>query len=124
MKDLKRNVFFILQNKSGVVSIATRLRAGRFWVRILVDVNTFLSSKTPRPALGSTQPPIQWITPGSFPGREFNYSPPSSADIKNDSAIPPLRYYALKVWIGKTLPLTKASMIIHTFSKTWIKLVI
>jgi len=28
------------------------------------------------------------------------------------------------VWIGKTLPLTKASMIIHTFSKTWIKLVI
>jgi hypothetical protein len=61
MKDLKIKVFFILKNWSGVVSIATRLRAGRFCVRIMVDANIFLSSKTPRPALGSTQPLVEWI---------------------------------------------------------------
>jgi hypothetical protein len=40
-----------------------------------------------RPALGPTQPPIQWV-PGTLSvgvkrlGREANHSPPSSAEIK------------------------------------------
>jgi hypothetical protein len=40
-----------------------------------------------RKALGPTQPPIQWV-PGALsvgikrPGREANYSPPSSAEVK------------------------------------------
>jgi hypothetical protein len=45
-------------------------------------------STSSRPVLGPTQLPIQWI-PGAFsrgvkrPGREADYSPPTSAEVKN-----------------------------------------
>jgi hypothetical protein len=43
-----------------------------------------------RPILGPTRLRIQWV-PGIFPrGREADYSPPSSAEVKNDGAISPL----------------------------------
>jgi hypothetical protein len=50
-------------------------------------VKNFLFSKSPRPALGSTQPPIQRIpgalSPGAkLPGREADHSPPASAEVK------------------------------------------
>jgi hypothetical protein len=47
--------------------------------------------------LGPAQLPIQWI-PGTLPGgesgreREADHSSPSSAEIKNGGAIPPLSY--------------------------------
>jgi hypothetical protein len=49
----------------------------------------FLFTTASRTALGSTQPPIQWV-PGAFslslvlkrPGSEANLSPPSSAEVK------------------------------------------
>jgi hypothetical protein len=42
-----------------------------------------------RPALGPTQPPVQWVTwvlsPGvTRPGRDADHSPPCSAEIEND----------------------------------------
>jgi hypothetical protein len=42
-----------------------------------------------------THPPLQWVTGPLSPGvnrqkREFNQSPPSSAEVKNGGAIPPL----------------------------------
>jgi hypothetical protein len=46
----------------------------------------FLFTAASRTALGSTQPPIQWV-PGAlslelkWPGREADHSPPSSADV-------------------------------------------
>jgi hypothetical protein len=46
-------------------------------------------------ALGPTQPPIQWV-PGVLSlgvkrlGREADHSPPSSAEVKNCGAVPPL----------------------------------
>jgi hypothetical protein len=51
-----------------------------------------LSSTASRPALGPTQPPIQWVTE-ALPlgvkrlGREADHSPPSSTEVKNGSAI-------------------------------------
>jgi hypothetical protein len=55
----------------------------------------FLFSIASRPCLGPTQPPIQWVL-GALSsgvkrlGREPNHSPPSSAEVKNGGAIPPL----------------------------------
>jgi hypothetical protein len=48
----------------------------------------FLITTTSRPALGPTQPPIQWVPEAHFlgvkwPGSEADHSPPSSAEIKN-----------------------------------------
>jgi hypothetical protein len=49
------------------------------------------------PALGSIQPPIQWV-PGPLspavkrPGREADHSPPSSVEVKNGGAMPPLSH--------------------------------
>jgi hypothetical protein len=56
-----------------------------------------------RPALGPTQPPIQWV-PGDLalgvkrPGREADHSLPSSAEVENAWAIPPLPLYAFVEW--------------------------
>jgi hypothetical protein len=50
-------------------------------------VNNFLFSKSSRPALRSTQSPIQWV-PGALslglkrPGREVHHSPPTNAEVK------------------------------------------
>jgi hypothetical protein len=43
-----------------------------------------------RPALGQTQPPVQWVpgvlSPGvkARPGRDADHSPPSSAEVENE----------------------------------------
>jgi hypothetical protein len=60
-------------------------------VRVLVGSRIFSSPRW-GPALGSTQPPIQWV-PGTFsPGRDADHSPPASADVK-------------KMWIYAFTPL-------------------
>jgi hypothetical protein len=52
-----------------------------------------------RTALEPTQPPIQWV-PGALslgvkrPGREDDYSSPSSAEVKECVELPPLPQYA------------------------------
>jgi hypothetical protein len=49
----------------------------------------FLFSTSSRPALGSTQPPVQWV-PGALspevkrPGREADHSPRTSAEVKKN----------------------------------------
>jgi hypothetical protein len=58
---------------------------GRSWSPS--KVKNFLFPMSSRPALGSTQPPIQWIkgslSPGlKGPGREADHSPPASAEVK------------------------------------------
>jgi hypothetical protein len=51
-------------------------------------LGTFLSTTVSRPALGPTQPPIQWLSEAlslglKRPGSENDHSPPSSAEVKN-----------------------------------------
>jgi hypothetical protein len=60
-------------------------------------VTDFLFSMSPGPALGSTQPPNQWVSgalsPGvKRPGCEADHSPPASAEVK-------------KMWIYTSTPL-------------------
>jgi hypothetical protein len=67
-----------------------------------------------RTALGSTQPPIQWV-PGALslgvkrPGSEADHSPPSSAEVKNEwsyTSTPPIRLHGVVLCYstGSTLP--------------------
>jgi hypothetical protein len=70
------------------VSTATGLRAGRPGFDSRQLQGTFLSSIVFKLALGTTQPPDQWIM-GALSaglkrqGREANHSPPSNAEVKN-----------------------------------------
>jgi hypothetical protein len=54
-------------------------------------VKNLLFSKSSRPALGSTQPSIQWVSEVKRPGREADHSPPTSAEVK-------------KMWIYASTP--------------------
>jgi hypothetical protein len=60
-------------------------------VRFQAGARDFLFSIASRPALGLTQPPIQWV-PGDvylevkWPGHEADHSPPTSAKVKNGGA--------------------------------------
>jgi hypothetical protein len=79
------------QSRGSVVRYSDWLRVGRLRGRSLSPdrVKNFLLSKLSRPALGSTQPPIQWV-PGALsggdgvkrPGREADHTPPSSTEVK------------------------------------------
>jgi hypothetical protein len=65
-------------------------------VGVRVPVGWRIFPKSSRPVLGPAQPPIQWV-PGAFspevkwPGREADYSPPASAEVK-------------KIWIYTSTP--------------------
>jgi hypothetical protein len=52
------------------------------------ELGIFLLVIASRPALGPTQPPIQWVLGAlslgvKWPGRESVHSPPSSTEVKN-----------------------------------------
>jgi hypothetical protein len=60
----------------------------------------FTFSKVSRLALGRTQPHIEWVPRAPSPvvkqlRREVDHSPPSSGDVENGEAIPPLPNFAL-----------------------------
>jgi hypothetical protein len=80
----------------GVVGITTDYRLDDRGVAVRVPVRSTIFSTSSRPALGSTQPPIQWV-PGALspgvkrPGREADHSLPTSAEVK-------------KMWIGTSTP--------------------
>jgi hypothetical protein len=63
---------------------------------VYYSIVVHLASKSSRPALGSTQPPIKWV-PGALclaakrPGREAENSSPTSAELK-------------KIWIYTSIP--------------------
>jgi hypothetical protein len=56
-----------------------------------------------KPALGPTQPPIQWVPEALIrkikrPRREADYSPPRNAEVKMRGAIPSLPQYVFMAW--------------------------
>jgi hypothetical protein len=59
-------------------------------VRFPAGARIFPVASVSRPALGPTQPPVQWvpgvISPGvkARPGRDADHSPPSSAEVENE----------------------------------------
>jgi hypothetical protein len=113
------------------------LRAGRLRGRSSSPgrVKNVLFSKSSRPALGSTQPPIQWVLGALFPGvkrqdREADHSPPDSADVMKMwiyTSTPPICIHSVVLSLlsrGTTLPIpfVKSSPVLLTFiySRTWL----
>jgi hypothetical protein len=81
-------IYIYIWSRDSVVGIATSygLDDRGVGVRIPVGRRIFLFSKLSRPALSSTQLPIQWV-PGTLspgvkrPGLEVDHSPPTSAEV-------------------------------------------
>jgi hypothetical protein len=85
------------------VGIATRLRIGRSGFDFWQGLGIFLLTNASRPALGPTQPPIQWVPRAlsmgvKRPEREYDHSPPSIADIKNSWSYTSLPQYDFMSW--------------------------
>jgi hypothetical protein len=85
-----------------------QLYSSGFWAGLLgfsswEGQEIFLFSTASRLALGTSQPPIQWV-PGPLslgvkpPGREADHSHPCSANFKIDGAMPPLPHTSF--WCG------------------------
>jgi hypothetical protein len=93
---LFRLIFRIQHNYTYVLTahLATRPRVGiatkesGFDSRQVQD--TFLLYTAYLPALGTTQPPIQWVPRVKRQGREADHSLPSSAEVLNSETIPAL----------------------------------
>jgi hypothetical protein len=94
----------LLREEAG---IATRLRAGSSGFDSQQWQEIFLFSTSSRPTMGLTQPPIQWVPWALSPqvkrqGREADHSPPSSAEVKNGGATPPLPYMPYLTALDRT----------------------
>jgi hypothetical protein len=83
------------RSRDSVVGIAIGYELDDLRVGVRVSVESRIFSTSSRPALGSTQPPIQWV-PGTLsprvkqPGREADHWP-TSAEVK-------------KMWIYTSTP--------------------
>jgi hypothetical protein len=87
---MSRNIIFLLmyhrhRSRNSVVDISTGygLDGRGVGVRVLGSVKNYPFSRSSRPTLGSTQPPIQWVpralsTGVKRPGRESDHSPLTS----------------------------------------------
>jgi hypothetical protein len=58
----------------------------------------FLFTTASRPALGPTQPPIQWVPGMKLPGREVDHSYPFSAEVKNTWRYTSTLPYVFMAW--------------------------
>jgi hypothetical protein len=64
----------IFRRRSRVFGIATGYGLADWGVGVRVPIGSRIFSKYSRPALGSTQPPIQWVPGVKRPGREADHS--------------------------------------------------
>jgi hypothetical protein len=83
---------FVVNNEDSSIGTATDYELDDR-SSILGSIRLFCTPS--RPILGPTQPPNQWVS-GALSAwvkrkwREANHSPPSSTEVKNGGAIPPL----------------------------------
>jgi hypothetical protein len=93
-------VYLKLRSQDSVVSIVTGYGLNDRGVRVLspgrVKNFVFSTASRSRPALGPTQPPMQWVLRALYPrvkrqGREADHSPQDSAEVK-------------KMWIYTSTP--------------------
>jgi len=89
----------------GRKTCATGPRAGRSRLRILAGAEgIFVHSDTSGPALGPTQPPVQWVSAffprdKTRPGSEVYNSPSSNSDVTNEwsyTSSAPIRLHGLE----------------------------
>jgi hypothetical protein len=78
-----------------IAQYSNRLWAAQLGFHSQQKQEIFLYCTASRPALGLTHSPIQCVPGALSPGvkqprREADHSPPSSAEVKNGGAIPPL----------------------------------
>jgi hypothetical protein len=74
-------------SRDSVVGIATGYGLDDRGVGVRVPLASRIFSTLSRPALGSTQPPVQWVPGALSPGvkrqeRESDHSPPANAEVK------------------------------------------
>jgi hypothetical protein len=95
--DLSTRSLPLLSRDSAVgTAIGYGLDEGGVGVRVPVGSRIFFIPTLSRPALGPTQPPIQWVPGALSPevkrqGRDADHSPPISAEVK-------------KMWIYTSTP--------------------
>jgi hypothetical protein len=88
-----------------VAGIATSYGLDDRGIGVRVPVGSRIFSSPDRPALMSTQPPIQWV-PGIYPrevkrpGREVDHSPSTSAEVK-------------KMWIYTSTPIRLNGVVLN-----------
>jgi hypothetical protein len=92
---------------AGIAQSVQRLTTDRMigvrWFNSRRGLGIFLFSTASSPALGPTQPPIQWVPEAPSPGvkrswRKADHSTPSSAEVKNAWSYTSTRQYVLMAW--------------------------
>jgi hypothetical protein len=104
--NFRNKISYVLKaSRDSAVGIATGYRPDNRGVGVPSPgrVKNFLSSTSSRPALGSTQPAIQWVlgalSPGAKrPGREVDQSPSTSAEVKKMFIYISTPPYVFMVW--------------------------
>jgi hypothetical protein len=87
LKQICMNCLLLLWSRDSSVSIVTRLRTGRLGFRFRQGPTDFSLRHLIQTAMGSTQPPTQWIPGTLYDGvkwlwREANHSSLSCSDVK------------------------------------------
>jgi hypothetical protein len=67
-------------------------------IRSRGGLGIFLFSTAPRPDLGSTQPPTQWVPGVKRPGHEADHSPTPSTEVKNAWCYTSTHQYIFMEW--------------------------